>query len=153
MRALLSTANTAVDRLLEYAGNHPWLASAAVVAALAVIAFETRARAAGRASVAPQELVLLLNRGTLVLDIRPPELFAAGHIGGSRHLPSEQILKADEVQMLKKHKEKPIVVYDDSGSLGAAAVRQLVAQGFTRALNLRGGLAAWRAENLPVVRN
>jgi rhodanese-related sulfurtransferase len=29
-------------------------------------------------------------------------------------------------------------------------VRQLAAQGFTKAFNLRGGLSAWRAENLPV---
>jgi rhodanese-related sulfurtransferase len=34
----------------------------------------------------------------------------------------------------------------------AAAVRQLAAQGFTKAFNLRGGIAAWRAENLPLVR-
>jgi rhodanese-related sulfurtransferase len=150
MRALLGTGRQTLDRFIEYAGNHPWLASAAVLAALAVIAFELRARAASLAAVAPQELVLLLNRGALVLDIRPQELFEAGHISGSRHLPSDQILKADDV--LRKHKEKPIVVYDDSGSLGAAAVRQLIAQGFTKAVNLRGGLTAWRAENLPVVR-
>ena len=148
----MHTDGATLDRLIEYIGNHPWLASAAVLAALAVIAFETRARAAGSAAVAPQELVLLLNRGALVLDIRPQELFAAGHIGGSRHLPSDQILNANDVQLLKKHKEKPIVVYDESGSLGAAAVRQLTAQGFSKAVNLRGGLAAWRAENLPVVR-
>ena len=56
----------------------------------------------------------------------------------------EQILKAGDT--LKKHKEKPVVVYDDTGSLGASAARQLTAQGFTKAFNLRGGLAAWRAE-------
>jgi len=43
-------------------------------------------------------------------------------------------------------------VYDDTGSLSASAVRQLVAQGFTKAFNLRGGLAAWRTENLPLTR-
>jgi rhodanese-related sulfurtransferase len=34
----------------------------------------------------------------------------------------------------------------------ASAVRQLAAQGFTQAVNLRGGLAAWRTENLPLTR-
>ena len=43
-------------------------------------------------------------------------------------------------------------MYDDTGSLGAAAVRQLTAQGFTKAFTLRGGLSAWRAENLPLAR-
>jgi rhodanese-related sulfurtransferase len=51
---------------------------------------------------------------------------------------------------LKKQKEKVLVVYDDTGSLGAAAVRQLAAQGFTKAFTLRGGISAWRAENLPL---
>jgi rhodanese-related sulfurtransferase len=139
-----------LDRLLEYAGNHPWLASAGLLAALAVIAFEMRARSSSFAAVGPQDVIRLMNHGALVLDIRTPDLFAAGHIGGSRHLPSDQILKANET--LKKHKEKPIVVYDESGSLGAAAVRQLAAQGFTKAMNLRGGIAAWRAENLPVIK-
>jgi rhodanese-related sulfurtransferase len=63
---------------------------------------------------------------------------------------SDEILKAGDT--LRKHKEKTVVVYDDSGSLGAAAVRQLAAQGFTRVFALRGGLAAWRADNLPLTR-
>jgi rhodanese-related sulfurtransferase len=44
------------------------------------------------------------------------------------------------------------VVYDGTGALGPAAVRQLTEQGFTRAVTLRGGLAAWRADNLPLTR-
>jgi rhodanese-related sulfurtransferase len=65
-------------------------------------------------------------------------------------MSGEQILQAADT--LKKYKEKVVVVYDDTGSLGASAVRQLVAQGFTKAFNLRGGLAAWRTENLPLTR-
>jgi Cu+-exporting ATPase len=34
----------------------------------------------------------------------------------------------------------------------AAAVRALQAQGFEKAVNLRGGLQAWRADNLPLVK-
>jgi rhodanese-related sulfurtransferase len=45
-----------------------------------------------------------------------------------------------------------VVVYDEGGSIGASAVRQLAAQGFTRVFALRGGLAAWRADNLPISR-
>jgi rhodanese-related sulfurtransferase len=37
--------------------------------------------------------------------------------------------------------------------LSAAAARQLLAQGFSRAFSLRGGLAAWRGENLPLTKN
>jgi rhodanese-related sulfurtransferase len=65
-------------------------------------------------------------------------------------MSGDEILKAGDT--LKKYKEKPVVVYDEGGSVGAAAVRQLAAQGFTRVFTLRGGLSAWRADNLPVAR-
>ena len=109
-----------------------------------------RARSESLVSVSPQEVIRLMNQGALLLDLRPQEQYQAGHLAGARQMRSDEILKAAET--LKKHKEKAVVVYDDSGSLGAAAVRQLAAQGFTRVFALRGGLAAWRADNLPVAR-
>ena len=139
-----------MERLIEYAGNHPWLVTAAAVMVAVVIAYEMRVRSGNLASVSPQEAVRFMNQGALVLDIRPKEEFAAGHVNGARHFSSEQILVAGE--SLKKHKEKPVLVYCNNGTLGAAAQRQLVAQGFTKAVHLRGGLAAWRADNLPLVR-
>jgi len=115
-----------------------------------VLVYEMRTHSESRLSVSPQELIRLMNQGALLLDLRPAEQYQAGHLTGARQMNGEQILKAADT--LKKHKEKAVVVYDDSGSLGAAAVRQLTAQGFTRVFALRGGLSAWRADNLPVSR-
>ena len=115
-----------------------------------MIVFELRARRDSQAAISPQDLIRLLNQGALLIDLRATEAFASGHVAGARQMNGEQILKAGDT--LRKHKEKTVVVYDDTGSLGAAAVRQLVEQGFTKAFNLRGGLAAWRAENLPLSR-
>jgi rhodanese-related sulfurtransferase len=139
-----------MDRVLEYLGHHPWLGTVTVVALALVVVYEMRARSQSLSSVTPQELIRLMNQGALLLDLRSPEQYQAGHLAGARQMGGEQILKAAET--LKKHKDKAVVVYDDSGSLGASAVRQLVAQGFTRAFALRGGLAAWRADNLPLSR-
>jgi rhodanese-related sulfurtransferase len=137
-----------MDRLLEYITHHPWYASGAALAALLVIVYELRARSENIAAVSPQEAVRLMNQGAVIIDLRPAEVFAAGHVSGARQMSGEQILKAGDT--LKKQKEKVVLVYDDNGSLGASAVRQLAAQGFTRAFNLRGGISAWRAENLPL---
>jgi rhodanese-related sulfurtransferase len=137
-----------MDRLLEYITHHPWYAAGAALAAALVIAFELRARNENVSAVSPQDLVRLMNQGATVIDLRPAEAFAGGHVAGARQMSGEQILKAAET--LKKQKEKVVVVYDDTGSLGASAARQLAAQGFTKAFNLRGGLAAWRSENLPL---
>jgi len=139
-----------MDRVLEYLSHHPWLGTATLLVAALVAAYELRARAENRVTVSPQELIRLMNQGALVLDLRPAEQYQAGHLNGARQMDSEQILKAGE--LLKKHKEKLVVVYDDRGSLGGAAVRQLAAQGFTKAFALRGGLSAWRAEQLPLAR-
>lgn len=139
-----------MDRVLEYISHHPWLATATAVVVAFVVVYEMRARSESLVSVSPQDVIRLMNQGALLLDLRPQEQYQAGHLAGARQMRSDEILKAAET--LKKHKEKAVVVYDDSGSLGAAAVRQLAAQGFTRVFALRGGLAAWRADNLPVAR-
>jgi rhodanese-related sulfurtransferase len=137
-----------MDRLLEYITHHPWYAAGAAVAALLVIVYELRTRNENVSALSPQDVVRLMNQGALVIDLRPGDAFASGHVAGARQMSGEQILKAGDT--LKKQKEKVLVVYDDTGSLGAAAVRQLAAQGFTKAFNLRGGITAWRAENLPL---
>ena len=139
-----------MDRILEFISHHPALATITGVLLAIVLVYESRARSESLSSVSPQELIRLMNQGALLLDLRPAEQYQAGHVAGARQMSGEQILSAGDT--LKKHKEKTVVVYDDSGSLGAAAVRQLAAQGFTRVFALRGGLAAWRADNLPLSR-
>ena len=135
---------------MEYVTHHPLLAAAAVVALVVVVIHESRVRASGFAAISSQDLIRLMNQGALVLDIRKPDEFAAGHVNGAKQLPSDQILTAGD--NFKRFKEKPVVVYDESGSLAAAAVRQLNQQGFTKAFSLRGGFASWRAEQLPVAK-
>jgi rhodanese-related sulfurtransferase len=139
-----------MDRILEYLAHHPWLSLATALTAALVVVFELRSRSETQVSVSPQDLIRLMNQGALVLDLRTQEQFQSGHLAGARQMSGEQILRAADT--LKKHKEKLVVVYDDTGSLGASAVRQLTAQGFTKAFALRGGLSAWRADNLPLSR-
>jgi rhodanese-related sulfurtransferase len=139
-----------MDRILDFASHHPWLATATAVVVILVVVYEMRMRSESLRSVSPQELIRLMNQGALVLDLRPADQYQAGHLNGARQMSGEQILSAGDT--LKKHKEKTVVVYDDGGTLGAAAVRQLIAQGFTRVFTLRGGLSAWRADNLPLSR-
>jgi rhodanese-related sulfurtransferase len=140
-----------MDRLIEYFTHHTLLASAAVVIAVVVAVYEMRARGQNVAAISPQDLIRLMNQGALLIDLRSQEQFAAGHVAGARLMTGEQILKGAET--LKKYKEKVVVVYDDTGSLSASARRQLTGQGFTKVFNLRGGLAAWRAENLPLTKD
>jgi rhodanese-related sulfurtransferase len=137
--------------VLQFVSLHPYLGIATALAAALVAVYEMRARSESLISVSPQDLIRLMNQGALVLDLRPQEQYQAGHLNGARQMSGESLLNAGET--LKRLKEKAVVVYDDSGSLSGAAVRQLAAQGFTKVAALRGGLAAWRADNLPVSRD
>lgn len=137
-----------MDRLVQYIQVNHWLVIATVIVLVLVIVFELRARAESFAAVTPQDAIRLMNRGAVVIDLRPAEQYAAGHLAGARRMDGGQILKAGDT--LKKYKQKPLIVYDESGPVGTSAARQLKAQGFEHAFNLRGGLAAWRADNLPL---
>ena len=140
-----------MDRLLEYSGHHPWLAGFAVAAGLAVLLYELYLRAQNVAAIAPQEAIRLMNQGATVLDLRSREAYAEGHISGARHFDTPQILNSAET--LKRYKERPLIICSDRSSIAAAAVRTLSRQGFNKVFNLRGGVAAWRAENLPLARD
>jgi rhodanese-related sulfurtransferase len=139
-----------MEQLLEYVARHPFLAGGTVALAVAVLAYEVSRARSGGASVGAMEAVRLMNQGALVLDVRSQAEFDAGHIREARHVPQEQVGSAAET--LKKYKDKVIIAYCESGMRSGAAARVLRNQGFAKVVNLRGGLQAWRAENLPVVK-
>lgn len=140
-----------MDRLLEYCAHHPWLAAYVLATGLAALVYEWWQRLQDTGAIAPHEVVRLMNQGATLLDVRPAADYAQGHIGGARHFDGTQIDKAAET--LKRYKERPLVVYCDRGTSAAGVVRTLTRQGFTKVFKLRGGLAAWRTENLPLARD
>jgi len=140
-----------MQQLLQYAANHQGLSLLAVAAALAVLVYELRERARGAGAVSPQDAVRLMNQGAALLDVRGSEAFAAGHIRGARNLPADRL--AESLDSLKRFKDKPVIVYCDRGVTATTALRELAAHGFGRVVSLRGGLDAWRAEQLPLARD
>jgi rhodanese-related sulfurtransferase len=139
-----------MQRLIEYVTRHPFLAGGTAVVALAVLAYEaSRARSGGQ-SVGPTDAVRLINEGALLLDVRTQAEFDAGHILDARHVPQDQL--ASSAETLKKYKDKVVIACCESGMRSGAAARVLQAQGFTKVVNLKGGLQAWRGENLPLVK-
>jgi len=140
-----------MERLLEYATRHPFLVGGTVLLAVAAIVYEISRMRSGGQSVGPLDAVRLLNQGALLLDVRSKAEFDAGHVIDARHVPQEQLGGSGEI--LKKYRDKVVIAACESGMRSGAATRVLRAQGFTRVVNLRGGLQAWRAENLPLVKS
>jgi rhodanese-related sulfurtransferase len=139
-----------MDRLIDYFNHHPWLVAFALAAAAAVLAYELRLRVQSFAALAPQDAIRLMNQGATVLDLREQQAFQQGHISGARHFDAAQIASAGRCAQAIQGKAADRVLRPRHTA--AASVRALTQQGFTKVFNLRGGLSAWRAENLPLAR-
>ena len=107
-------------------------------------------RRSGGQAVGPTEAVRLMNQGAVLVDVRSQAEFDSGHILDARHVPQDEVAQAAET--LKRFKDKVVIMCCESGMRSGAAARVLQAQGFTKVVNLRGGLQAWRTENLPLVK-
>ena len=139
-----------MDRLIDYSTNHPFLAGGLLLMTLLVLAFELRQRGAAAAAIAPFEAIRMMNGGAVLVDLRSANQFKDGHIEGARNVPGDQI--ATEPKTLERLAGKTLVLYCDSGTTTAAAQRTLERAGAKNVFSLRGGLAAWKQENLPVVK-
>lgn len=93
----------------------------------------------------------IINQGkALVLDVREPGEFAAGHLLDAKNI-SNKILSS-KLTELEKFKSRPVIVVCASGTRSASATAQLKKAGFSEAVSLDGGMVAWQAQGLPVVK-
>jgi len=106
-------------------------------------------RSTGGPYVTPQQATHLINReDATVVDVRDPGEYGAGHILGAKNVPLARI--EDGANDLAKRKERPVIVYCDTGNRGSKAIAALKKQGFARVSNLSGGIGAWQQAGLPV---
>lgn len=82
----------------------------------------------------------------LLIDVRTPEEFAAGHVPGAKNIPLDQV-----PNRLAEFGSKDAEVYVicQSGGRSARAAATLQSHGF-KPVNVSGGTGAWRAAGHPV---
>ena len=106
-------------------------------------------RSAGGPWVNPTQATHLINReDALVIDVREPGEFAAGHVLGAKNVPLARLVSG--AGELAKKKDRPVIVYCDGGDRSGKALAALKKQGYTRVANLSGGLGAWQQAGLPL---
>jgi len=107
-------------------------------------------RFGGGPSVSAVQATQLINReDALVIDVRDPGEYGTGHIIGAKNVPLSRIDAAGS-EIAAKRKEKPVIVYCDNGSRSTKAASALRSQGFSKVVNLSGGLGAWQQAGLPL---
>src|SRR5450432_1703863 len=102
-----------MQRLFEFIGHHPYLATGAILAAAAVAFYEIRERMQAFAALSAMQAVRLMNQGALVIDLRAKEAYDAGHIGDARNVPAAEL--ESQADSLKKWRDKNVITYCDSG--------------------------------------
>lgn len=104
---------------------------------------------AATAGLDPTGAVQLINREkAVVIDVCEPNEFAAGHLGGAKNLPLAEL--EAKLAGTVKNKSLPLILVCQSGMRSGRAVAIAKKLGYERAQSLGGGLAAWKAANLPV---
>jgi DMSO/TMAO reductase YedYZ molybdopterin-dependent catalytic subunit/rhodanese-related sulfurtransferase len=102
--------------------------------------------AAAAPEVGARTAAALVGAGALMLDVREPSEWQAGHVAQAWLLPMGQVAR----QRSDLPSDRQIVVVCRSGGRSAAVAEALRAWGFD-AVNLSGGMTAWAVAGLPVV--
>jgi hydroxyacylglutathione hydrolase len=85
-------------------------------------------------------------REALLLDVRAQSEYEALHIGGAIHIHGGML--RDRAALVPK--DRPVILYCQSGGRSAIAASTLKALGYEQVHNLEGGLEGWLLERLPV---
>jgi rhodanese-related sulfurtransferase len=86
----------------------------------------------------------------LVLDVRTPGEFSAGHVPCAINIPHDQL--ATRLAELPSSRDEPVVVYCRSGRRAALAEDVLRQNGYSNVRHLKGDMLGWEAESRPVER-
>jgi rhodanese-related sulfurtransferase len=125
--------------------------------ALAVAAIASVALLAGCSSsnevtkkVDPVEFSeVIAQPGVIILDVRTPEEFNAGHIANAININIADSDFSSEVSKLDKN--ATVAVYCRSANRSAVATNEMAELGFTDMYDMQGGIIDWEAAGGPVV--
>ncbi|MGL4768594.1 MAG: rhodanese-like domain-containing protein [Formosimonas sp.] len=104
----------------------------------------------GVSRISPTQASVLIAARAQIIDVRPVEAFAAGHIKNAKSLPLSLI--EQQLPLLKLKKDKPVILVCERGVSAARAVAVLAKNEFTEVHVLDGGLNAWRDAQMPLVK-
>lgn len=99
-------------------------------------------------TIAPEQFNKLLVLDDIQLvDVRTAEEFQTGHIKDALNIDYNKEDFKSKVSSLDK--SKPVLVYCRSGKRSAGAAEIMKELGFTKIVELDGGMISWEAANLP----
>ena len=141
-----------VEHLSEFVLNNLMLFAALLVVLVMLIKVELEHQASKGLLVSPSMAIRLMNNHdeTMVIDIRATADYKNGHIKGAKNAPLNEF--ASSIESFASYKNKPVLLYCNSGSTTTRAIKLLKKAGFEKINNLEGGIAAWKEANMPLTK-
>jgi rhodanese-related sulfurtransferase len=114
---------------------------------IATVSLATPSTAASLRTIDGQELRTMMSDGKplVIVDVREPELFSAGHIKGAINIPYDDAKPRVFKELLRKDR---IVFVCHGGPMGNELGRLLVNNGYPDVYNLAGGMKKWTGETV-----
>jgi len=89
---------------------------------------------------------------SLILDVREPAEYAAGHLPGAFNIPRGVLeFKIDSHPDFQDKRDAHIIVYCQTGGRSALATEALNKMGFNNAVSMAGGFKAWTESGNEIV--
>jgi rhodanese-related sulfurtransferase len=84
--------------------------------------------------------------GALLIDVRQPEEWSAGHAPNARLIPLGSLPR----RLTDIPRDQDVLFICRSGNRSGSAQRQLLQLGYEQVFNVSGGMNAWASAGLPV---
>ncbi len=125
-----------------------WTLIAVALASAGMLFWPVLKGATGGGLDAAQAVQLINREKAVVIDVCEANEYAAGHVGGAKNIPLNQL--EEKLAGVVKNKALPVILVCQSGARSNRAVAIAKKLGYEQAQSLAGGLGAWRSANLPV---
>ena len=125
-----------------------WMIMSVALASGAMLVWPVLKGATGGSLTAAGAVQLINREKAVVIDVCEANEFAAGHVGGAKNIPLNQL--EEKLPGLVKNKGLPLILVCQSGARSNRALGIVKKLGYEQAQSLAGGLGAWRSANLPV---
>ena len=138
-----------MEQLLQFIINHWSLCLTASTILILIFINEILIKQKGALAISPALAVdLLNNKGAVIIDLRNADAFRNGHIINAINITGDAFIK----EHLIKYKNKPLIIVCARGLEAGQLAARLKKQGLTDTMTLKGGIAAWQAAQLPLVK-
>ena len=139
-----------MEHLTEFVTNNLILFAALLGVMVMLIKAELDHQSSKGLLVTASAAIRLINNDddTLIVDLRTTAEYQTGHIKGAKNAPLKGF--ESDVEKFSAYKNKPVLIYCNSGNTAVRAIKILKNAGYEKVSNLEGGIAAWKEANMPL---